>query len=477
MTVYAAVTLGYFLVVLAIGGVAARRASRSAADFLVAGRSLGVCVCAVVVAAEWLGGTSTVGVSEQAFATGSLQPILYNVATAIGMVIIGFTVAAHYRARRVHTVSEMIEALFGPGARAISAAAFLVAYVTLSYVQLQTCAGVLAPLLGVTWTTAVLISATVITAYTYAGGMHALAVTGVLYLGTMYLGLGIAFVNGLWSVGGPAALQEHLVANGGPPDAFNPFGRGMREALALLLGGLLGGMAAQASIQPIFAARDVATARRASVLAGLIVAPFGVMTAVLGLIAKTGLYVDVTEAADGKTVLAQLLMTPEFIHPALGGLALAGVLAAILSTVGPVNFAVVTIAAKDFYHAFIAPGTDDAAVVATARRLVVVVALVTVPLAIVLRGGVLDTVYVSYAIRAIGAIVIVLALYARGWITRLGVQLAFALGTPAVLLSAAGTRLGWFDLDKTFVAVGATLVILGTTTLIERWRHRRSRTS
>jgi SSS family solute:Na+ symporter len=454
MTVHAAVILGYLVLVL------------------VAGRRLGVTVCAVVVAAEWLGGTSTVGVSEQAFATGTLQPILYNLATAAGMVLIGFTVAAHYRARQVHTVSEMLEALFGPGARTVSAAAFLVAYITLSYVQLQTCAGILAPLLGVTWTTAVLLSATVITAYTYAGGMHALAVTGVLYLVTMYLGLGVALINGLWSVGGPAALQERLVAIGGPEVPFNPFSRGPGEAVALLLGGLLGGMAAQASIQPIFAARDVATARRASILAGLIVAPFGVMTALLGLIAKTGLYFDVTEATDGKTVLAQLLMTPEFIHPVLGGLALAGVLAAILSTVGPVNFAVVTIAAKDFYHALIAPRTDDATVVAIARRLVVVVALVTAPMAIVARGEVLDTVYISYAIRAIGAIVILLALYARGWITPLGTRLAFAIGTPAVLLSVAGARSGWFELDKTYVSVGATLAIVGATTCLERWRAR-----
>ncbi len=206
-------------------------------------------------------------------------------------------------------------------------------------------------------------------------------------------------------------------------------------------------------------------------LAGLIVAPFGVMTAVLGLIARTGLYAGVTEATDSKTVLAQLLMAPEFIHPVLDGLALAGVLAAILSTVGPVNFAVVTIVAKDFFHA-LAPRTDDATVVATARRLVVVVALVTAPLAIVARGEVLDTVYISYAICAIGAIVILLAIYAQGWITPLGARPAFAIGTPAVLSSVAATRWAWIDLDKTYVSVAATLVVVGATIFIERWRAR-----
>jgi hypothetical protein len=46
---------------------------------------------------------------------------------------------------------------------------------------------------------------------------------------------------------------------------------------------------------------------------------------------------------DAKTILPRLLTTPEFIPPVLGGLALAGMLAAILSTMGPVNFAIVTI--------------------------------------------------------------------------------------------------------------------------------------
>src|SRR5512136_2498309 len=112
-------------------------ASRSAADYLVAGRNMGLFVCGVVVASEWLGGLSTIGVSEQAFRLGSLEPILYNLATAIGMVIIGFTVASHYRLKNVHTVSEMVGSIFGPTSRHISAAAFMIAYIALAYVELQ----------------------------------------------------------------------------------------------------------------------------------------------------------------------------------------------------------------------------------------------------------------------------------------------------------------------------------------------------
>ena len=76
MSVYLIVILGYFGFVTMISILTKRVASRSAADYLVAGRNLGLITCAVVVAAEWLGGMSTIGVSERAFRSGTLQPIL-----------------------------------------------------------------------------------------------------------------------------------------------------------------------------------------------------------------------------------------------------------------------------------------------------------------------------------------------------------------------------------------------------------------
>ncbi len=145
MNTYTMIIMGYFVLIVILGLLTRKVASKSASDYLIAGRNLGTMVCAIVVAAEWARGMSTIGVSEKAFNTMTLQPILYNISTAIGMVVIGFTVAAHYRRKDVHTVSEMIETLFGSQARSVSAVAFLIAYIVLAYVQLQTCASVMAP--------------------------------------------------------------------------------------------------------------------------------------------------------------------------------------------------------------------------------------------------------------------------------------------------------------------------------------------
>lgn len=460
MNTYLTVILVYFLFIILVSLFTKKIASRSAADFLVAGRNLGLVACAVVIASEWLGGMSTIGVSEKAFLSGTMQPVLYNISTAAGMIIIGFTVARHYREKNVHTVSEMLESLFGKRTRSVSAVAFLAAYITLSYVQLQTCASVLGPLFDISWTNAVLVSSLIITAYTYVGGMHALAITGIIHVATMFLGIGIALYVGLDKISGFESLSVRLTELGSPSNWYNPFSGGVSYALSLIVGGVLGGMAGQASIQPIFAARSVKTARNSAILSSLIIAPFGIMVALLGLVAKTGYFIDTAAVTNPKMVLPALMTTAEFIHPVFGGLALAGILAAILSTVGPVNFAVVTIATKDIYHGLINRTAVDQKIVATARRLVILVNFVTIPLAIFIHGAILDAAYVSYAIRAIGAIVIMLGIYRIGWISSDGVRWAFCGGTLSVLFAVLGNRYGWFSIEETFVGVGSAILFI-----------------
>ncbi|MFA8343268.1 MAG: sodium:solute symporter [Rhodothermaceae bacterium] len=460
MIIHISVIAGYFLLVMLLSFYTRKLASGSSNEYLVAGKNLGVIVCSIVVAAEWLGGMSTIGVSEKAYTSGTLQPVLYNISTAAGMIIIGFTLAYYYRKNNVHTVSEMLEKLFGKEAKKVSAISFLLAYITLAYVQLQTCASVIAPLFGISWNVAVIASSVVITIYTFWGGMHAIALTGILHITVMILGTGIALFTGITEIGGFAELGRQLAETGAPSDFYNPFSINLSDAFSLLLGGVLGGMAAQASIQPIFAAKNAATAKRAAILSAFIVAPFGIMTAFLGLIARTDYFMDSSAIENAKLVLPMLLSNENFISPVLGGIALAGLLAAILSTVGPVNFAVVTIATKDIYKGFINPDCDDRKLVKVARRLVILVGLLSIPMAIFFRGGILEAAYVSYAIRAIGAIVILFGIYKSGWINEKTVKAAFIYGTISVFLMIAVNSLEIIKIDKTYGAVTVALLII-----------------
>lgn len=426
MPLHVVIILVYFVIVNLAVFFTAKAAHRSSSEFLIAGRNLGVWACAMVVAAEWLGGLSTIGVSERAFTTATLEPVLYNLSTSLGMLIIGFTVASHYRQRGVHTVGEMLGYIFGEKINRISSIAFLVAYIILAFVQIQTCAGVVAPLFGITWVWAVILSAGLITFYTYTGGMHALALSGIVHMFARYLGVGIALGMGLKKIGGLEPLKQALISGGAPENLYNPFSHNLSSAFSLLMGGILGGMAAQASIQPIFAAKDVKTAQKAAILSAFLIAPFGYLTALLGLMARSGLFLNPENIAHPTMALTSLLLSPRFISPVWGGLALAGILAAIFSTAGPVNFAIVTIATKDIFQGILRRNATDARVLKTARRLVILINLIIVPLALIIRSGILEIAYVSYAIRSVGAIVLVLGLYYRKAVTETAVIFAFA---------------------------------------------------
>ncbi len=468
MPIHLILILVYFLVVNLAVFFTAKAAHQSSTEFLVAGRNLGVWACAMVVAAEWLGGLSTIGVSERAFTTGTLEPVLYNLATSLGMLIIGFTVASHYRSRGVHTVGEMLGFLFGEKISRISSLAFLVAYIILAFVQIQTCAGVVAPLFNLSWFWSVLISAGIITFYTYTGGMHAIALTGIVHMFARYLGVGIALWIGLKKAGGLEPLKQALLAGGAPDNLFNPFSHNFSSAMSLVVGGVLGGMAAQASIQPIFAARDVKTAQKAAILSAFLIAPFGFLTALLGLLARSGMFIQPSAITNPKMALTALLLSPQFISPVWGGLALAGILAAIFSTAGPVNFAIVTIATKDIFQGMIRREASDARVLLAAKRLVILINLVIVPLAVAIRSGILEAAYVSYAIRSVGAIVLVLGIYYRKMLTNTAVILAFI---SSIFTSSYFIVSQWIKLppvDDTWLTLSVAVIAMMMGNLIER---------
>ena len=293
--------------------------------------------------------------------------------------------------------------------------------------------------------------------------IYAIAVTTIFHMAMKFLGLGLAFLLGMIAIGGFDNLQAHLIKTGSPQNLYNPFSVNLNYAFTLILGGILGGMAAQASIQPIFAAKDPITAKHACFLSSLIIAPFGIIVAFLGLIAKTGIFFDTSTLSSPKAALTTLLTTPEFIHPVFGALAISGILAAILSTVGPVNFAIVTIATKDIYHNFINPEAKEENVLKISKKLVILVNFITIPMAIFIHDSVLDAAYISYSIRAIGAIVIISGLYLRGWITVSGAKMAFIGGTLAMFICIFASKFGFFDIDKTYgaIAVAIIFIILG----------------
>jgi solute:Na+ symporter, SSS family len=471
------IILVYFCLVVAIGWLG-RRLARDTAQYLIAGRNLGVILCTAAIAGEWLGGMSTVGTAEKAYQSGYF-PIWYNISTSLGMVLFGWLLAAVYRRHRVHTVGELLEWLYTARVRWVASLCFVAAFVILAYLQLQTIGSILAQVLGIGYGWAVALAGLLVAVYVSSGGMKSIALVNFINLAFLYVmllsvcGLVLSYAGGF--PGLFARLAEALPA--GQAAAFrSPFSAGWGRVAAYLLGGIFAGFASQASIQPAFAARNIRTAKRAAYGSALLIAPVGLLVATLGIAARAGLAGG--QPATAKEALPYLLTHAAFIPGWVSGLAMAAIFAAILSTLGPVLFAVATILARDIYlHA--RPHASDLQVLRVSRLSVVLVSLGSIPLALAIRGSILDSAYITYAIRAAAAIAVLLGVFWR----RNGRPVPAAHAVTAGLVSATAAavlfaafpgpiaRLLGFSVDKVFAALFFSLAAI---LVVQFWPHKRA---
>jgi SSS family solute:Na+ symporter len=103
------------------------------------------------------------------------------------------------------------------------------------------------------------------------------------------------------------------------------------------------------------------------------------------------------------------------LPPIVGGLVLASILAAILSTVSPIILAAGTMITKDLYHRVLRPEATDAQVLFMSRLTTAVSGVIctVTAIAFVNMTAVLDIVYSAYSLRGALFIVVLLGIYWR----------------------------------------------------------------
>lgn len=465
----------YFGLLVLVGWFT-KRLSKTSTDFLIAGRNLGIVLCTVSIVGEWLGGMSTIGTAEKAYSTGFF-PIWYNISTAVGMVLFGFTLAKMYREHNVHTVGEMMEKIFSRHVRVIVSFCFAAAFIILTYIQLQTVGSVAAQVLDVDYSLAVIISGILIIVYVYFGGMHSIALTNLMHVILLYSTMLTVFILVLIKMGGYSGIFAQLGTVLSPEEVANfknPFSMGYGKVISWMLGGILAGFASQASIQPVFAAKDIKTAKRSAFMSALFIAPIGLLVSTMAIAVRTGAFGG--QPPTVKETLPHLLMNGNFLPPWLSGLAMAGILAAILSTIAPVMFAVSTIMTKDVYYLLFNINATDKKLLKVSRVFVVAVGLVAIPPAIFFKGGILETAYITYAIRGAAAVAVILGVMAmKKWIpspTPASINTAMISATLAsivfVVFKEPITAFLGFSVDKVYAAIFFTLVSVILVTFFKR---------
>src|SRR3954471_8035340 len=191
---------GAFMVV---GYVASRRVGDgTAADLIVAGRSMPLWIAALTMTATWVDGGYLLGTTEGAYKNSIQLGIQGGLCFGISLILGGVFFAAVMRRFGFTTLIDPFEARFGKRWAAVLFLPALAGELFWSAELLVAIGSTFGVVLGMNLTSAILLSAVVTTAYTALGGMWSVACTDIFPLGLVAIGLAAALPYVLHGAGG-----------------------------------------------------------------------------------------------------------------------------------------------------------------------------------------------------------------------------------------------------------------------------------
>lgn len=371
--------LVYGAALVAAGSWVGRRVS-SSSQFFVAGRSLpGGMVFATLLAAN-IGAGSSVGATGLAYRHG-LSAWWWSGSAAIGCLLLGLLIAPRFhRLAAEHgflTVGDFLEWRFDRSVRVLIAAVLWLGTLALLAGQLLAMAWAFEVVAGTPRVVGALLAAVVLVAYFSRGGMQSAALVNLLQLATLLVGFSLALPFA-WAAGGG---WEGMRAAAGAPasESYGSFtGMGLAGVLGLAVVFVPSFIVSPGLNQKCFAARSARAASAAAVGNAVALAGYAFVPVVFGMAMR----VAAPDLDNPELALPRL--TSDVLPPWLGGLALAALFAAEISTADAVLFMLSTSLSRDLFQAVLRPRASDAELLRVGRIAAVAGGALSVLLALLL---------------------------------------------------------------------------------------------
>jgi len=337
-----AVIVLYLLGITAAGVFAGRKQTRSSTSYFLAGRSLRWWTVGLALFATNISTVHLIGLASSGFSDGLVIGNFEWLAPSC-LILLGLVFAPFYFRTRISTLPEYLEGRFGPGSRTFLAF-MAVAGALFIHIGVALYAGAVMfkTFVGIGINTAILTVSLLTVIYTVTGGLKAVVFTESIQ--TVLLLLGAAAVTGF----GIAALGsrgihslEDLRQAAGAAKLSMIRSEGQFSWWIMLLGypviGIWYWCADQTIVQRVLGAKSELDAQRGPIFAGFVkILPvfLMVMPGVFGYV----LFRDKIEVEGPDSTL--IVLVKELLPPGLKGLVVAGLLAALMSTVaGALNSA------------------------------------------------------------------------------------------------------------------------------------------
>lgn len=453
-----------YLAFTTLVGITLGRRARSARDWAVAGGSIGTFMLAATIAGTRIGGAGIYGVAGDVITGGVWNLIWYAAGTFMALAIVGLWFAVPYRRLGLQTVGEAFAIRFGSRrGQALCSLCVQTEYLIVNVIEVYVTAGLLRFMTGLSVPAATACAVAVLVSYTAFGGLWGAAYTNLIHCGVIFVGLSAVAIQGATSLGGwdavTRSVAEKLALAGRDEAAFwSLAGQGAAPIVAMIFSAAIHTPAASIYANLSTAAKTEKQLPKTFLLAGLIAGAMPLLSGVIGILtlARYG-------ASKGLSGYAIITTFATETSPWMGGLAIAAILAAVVSTGGPILLSSATLFVRDWLPARVTAtpeGTLRAYRIAT-----VVYGLVSGALSLlVVKSGLslLSLLLFGYATVVPPAIALFFLLY---WprTTEASVLWGMGLGYGASVLSYAAVRLGLSTLDPSYAS---TLVPLLTIPLV-----------
>ena len=363
------VIAAYFLLLAGIGYWAAKREKNVSADYFLASRDVGWFAVGASLFASNIGSEHLVGLAGTGAASGLAVGHFEWLACLI-LLLLGWLFVPFYLRSGVYTMPEFLERRFNPAARSYFTWVSIIGYV-LTKISVTLYAGgiVVRAVTGWSvWTSAVVLI--VITGvYTVMGGLRAVIYTEVMQAVVLIIGSAVLAVIGLQAVGGWSGLEARV-----PADFFSmwkPINHPDFPWTGIVFGAPILGVwywcTDQHIVQRVLAARNVKEARTGTIFAGFLkILP--VFIFVLPGIIAAALFSDVR---GGAADTAYPTLVTRLMPAGFKGLVLAGMLAALMSSLASAFNSCSTLLTWDVYRKW-RPDASEARLVAVGRLTTVV---------------------------------------------------------------------------------------------------------
>ena len=374
----------YFVFVVGIG-VALKRYMRSSTDFFLSGRSIPAWVAGLAFLSANLGAQEVIGMAASGAKYGIATSHFYWVGAIPAMVFVGVFMMPFYYGSRARSVPEYLRLRFDEKTRGLNAVTFATMTVFSSGISMYAMGLLLGTLLGWDFNFSVLVSAVIVLAYIFLGGLTSAIYNEVLQFFLIVAGFVPLVYLGLRDVGGWGGLTSRLAVTaqnaGFAPGAYTESWRHMGHAASNPMGvefiGLVMGLGFVLSfgywttdflvVQRAMAADSMSAARRTPLIAAFPKMLFPFLVILPGMIAialttqKGATGFALPQKPDGSLNydLSIPLMLGHYFPPGMLGLGLTALMASFMSGMAGNVTAFNTVWTYDIYQAYIKKGASD----------------------------------------------------------------------------------------------------------------------